>query len=93
MSDRQLFGPRMWQQLIRNFAREMYIPSPVVILTLIDGSSFNVRSLKASSSFVLLEVYDEEGGITLRIVPWANIRDIEVKKDKPEVMEKLGYRL
>ena len=93
MSDRQLFGPRMWQQLIRNFAREMYIPSPVVTFTLIDGSSFNVRSLKAISSFVLLEAYDKEGGITLRLVPWANIRDIEVKKDEPEVMEKLGYRL
>lgn len=93
MSDRQLFGPRTWQQLIRNFAREMYIPSPVVTFTLVDGSSFNVRSLRASPNFVLLGAYDQEGGVTLRFVPWGNIRDIEVKKETPEVMEKLGYRL
>ena len=93
MSNRQLFTPRTWKQLVANFAREMYVPSPVVTFTLIDGSSFNVRSLRPQRNFVLLEAYDQEGGVALRFVPWANIRDIEVKKEKPETMEKIGYRL
>ena len=93
MSDRQLFSSAIWQRLVRNFAREMYIPSPVVTFTLVDGSSFNVRSLRPNRNFVLLEAYDQEGGVTLRFVPWASIREIEVKKEKPEIIERMGYRL
>jgi hypothetical protein len=93
MSDGQLFGLKTWQQVIRNFAKEMYIPSPVVTVTLADGSSLSVRNLRITRTFVLLEAYDQEGGVALRFVPWANIRDIEVRKDQPEVMEKMGYRL
>ena len=93
ISEQQLFRPRTWKQLVVNFAREMHIPFPVVTFSLVDGSSFNVRSVKPLRDFALVEAYDEELGISLRFVPWPSIRDIEVKKEKPEVMEKMGYTL
>ena len=93
MSNQQLFGPRVFRQIVETFARAMFIGTVVVTFTLIDGSSFNARSLRPSRNFVLIEAYDQEGGVALKLIPWANIRDIEVKKEKPEIMEKMAYRL
>jgi len=83
----------MFRQVVETFARAMFIGTVVVTFTLIDGSSFNVRSLRPNRNFVLLEAYDQEGGVALKLIPWAKIRDIEIKQAKPEVMEKMAYRL
>lgn len=93
MFNKRFFDSQVWRRSLANFVITKRIPAPVISFTLVDGSSFNVKTLKALSHLIMLEVYGEEGETTMRFLPYKEIKSIELKAKEPEETRPMEFDL
>ena len=84
MFNHDFFGSRAWRAGLVNFAKLRKIPSPVVEVHCIDGTSFKLARLRPRKTFVIVEAYGQNGKTNVRYLPYEQIKYIELMEESEE---------
>ena len=74
------FARTKWFDHVSKFMKSKEAPALTVELNLVDGSTLVVGRLWTEDEYVRLEVYDQGGETSLRLIPYERIAQIIVRK-------------